>query len=201
MHPSLILRLNHRTDKETNLFATGDVYDMPSYPALPREAHKKFISTIINAKTLDAAARSISTATIYYNILKDCWEIKTYSGKERRIGDPVFEESPLQCARKYVEDFLWRHPQFSEAAGSNQWGILQLLESEIIEDVIRRLTRAGVPCLPVHDEIIVPESRRNEAMEALKEAYREVLREAGSFGSVSVKWSCGGKSKAMALEL
>ena len=51
LHPTLILLLNKGVGKEKNLFATGDIYHMPDYPHLPRQAHKKFINTILNAKS------------------------------------------------------------------------------------------------------------------------------------------------------
>lgn len=57
LHPTLLLRLIHQEDKETNLFAMGDVYAMPDYPDLPRSAHKEFINIIFNAETKEKAAK------------------------------------------------------------------------------------------------------------------------------------------------
>ena len=71
LHPTLTLLLGQGVGKETNLFCTDDVYHMPDYPELPRAAHKKFINTILNAKSIDAAARSISTAEHYWDIIED----------------------------------------------------------------------------------------------------------------------------------
>lgn len=95
LHPTLILLLNKGAGKETNLFATGDIYHMPDYPHLPRQAHKKFINTILNAKSKEAAARSIATAEEYHDLIEDTPVFVTYSGKAKRLRNPVWPERPF----------------------------------------------------------------------------------------------------------
>ena len=56
LHPTLLLLMQHGVGEEPNLFATGDVYDMPGYPDLPRDANKTFINVIFNADSKEAAA-------------------------------------------------------------------------------------------------------------------------------------------------
>jgi len=104
LHPTLILLLRQGTGKETNLFATDDVYHMPDYPG---PAHKKFINTILNAKSIDAAARSISTAEQHWDIIKDCAVFRAHSGKGKCLGDPIWPTKPLSHAKQYVQDFMF----------------------------------------------------------------------------------------------
>ena len=112
LHPTLLLLLQHGVGIEPNMFSTGDIYAMPEYPHIPRSGHKAFINTIFNAKSKDAAARSIATARIWYDLFDDCWVVKTYKKNERRDGESVWPEKPLAAARAYIDDFLFRHPAF-----------------------------------------------------------------------------------------
>ena len=188
LHPTLILLINKGVGEETNLFATGDVYDMPDYPQLPRSAHKKFINAIFNAKTPDAAARSIMTATEYWDIIEDCPAFLTYSGKGKRIGHPVWPEKPLKHAREYVDTFLLRHPDFQEAASSEIWGSMQLIDNTIMEYVLARTIEAAIPALPVHDELVIPVSKRYKVKQIMIEAFHEVTKHKFSHHEPKIKW-------------
>jgi hypothetical protein len=191
LHPTLILRLNHGIDKENNLFALGDVYAMPMYPDLPRSAHKTFINIILNAKSIDAAARSIMTARWHRDDDDQSWIVKTYSGKtkQRRSGDPVFPDKPKAAAMKYIEDFLFTHPMFKTAANSGQWALLQLIDSEIIQHVLRMATELNIPVLHVHDEVVIPQSAKPTIELMMARAFQSVLRGRADTGSVRMDWT------------
>lgn len=176
LHPTLILLLNKGVGKETNLFATGDIYHMPDYPHLPRQAHKKFINTILNAKSKEAAARSIATAEEYHDLIEDTSVFITYSGKAKRLGNPVWSESPLAYATQYVDDFLFRHPDFKDAAYSATWGILQLLDSAIIEYTINKATEHNIPVLPVHDEVVIPQQYKGHVGGFMIDGFHSVTK-------------------------
>jgi hypothetical protein len=195
LHPTLLLRLIHQEDKETNLFAIGDVYAMPDYPDLPRSAHKEFINIIFNAETKDKAARRIMTAYRYWNIFEDCEVIQTYGGKQIRTGEPVFPETPLKAALKYIDSFIFRHPMFEPAVSTAQWGSLQLIDSTIIQHVVRMATDLGIPVLPVHDEVIIPVSAKPTIELMLARAFQHVLKGAGDIRSVRMDWSVKGRDK------
>ena len=191
LHPTLILRLNHGIEKENNLFALGDVYAMPMYPDLPRSAHKTFINIVLNAKSIDAAARSIMTARWHWDDDDQSWIVKTYRGKtkQRRSGDPVFLEKPKAAAMKYIEDFLFTHPMFEPAANSGQWALLQLIDSEIIQHVLRMATKLNIPVLPVHDEVVIPQSAKPTIELMMARAFQSVLRGRADTGSVRMDWT------------
>ena len=188
LHPTLILLINKGVGEETNLFSTGDVYDMPDYPQLPRSAHKSFINAIFNAKTTEAAARCIMTATEYWDIIEDCPAFLTYSGKAKRIGYPVWADKPLKRAREYVDTFLLRHPDFREAASSEIWGTMQLIDSTIMQYVLARTIEAGIPALPVHDEIVIPISQRVRVKRIMVEAFHEITENKFSHHEPKIKW-------------
>ena len=176
LHPTLILLLNKGVGKETNLFSTGDIYHMPDYPHLPRQAHKKFINTILNAKSREAAARSIATAEEYHDLIEDTSVFVTYSGKAKRLGNPVWSERPLANATQYVDDFLFRHPDFKDAAYSATWGILQLLDSAIIEYTINKSTEHNIPVLPIHDEVVIPQQYKGHVGGFMIDGFHSVTK-------------------------
>ena len=177
------------------MFAMGDVYAMPDYPDLPRSAHKEFINIIFNAETKEKAARRIMTATRYWNVFEDCEVIQTYGGKQIRTGEPVFPEKPLKAALKYIDSFIFRHPMFEPAVSTAQWGSLQLIDSTIIQHVVRMATDLGIPVLPVHDEVIIPVSAKPTIELMLARSFQHVLKGTGDIKSVRMDWSVRGREK------
>ena len=176
LHPTLLLLLEHGVGYEPNMFSTGDIYSMPEYPHIPRSGHKAFINTIFNAKSKDAAARSIATARTWYDLFDDCWIVKTYKKNERRDGEPVWPEKPLEAARAYIDAFLFRHPAFENVAYKGLWGDLQLLDSSIMEEAMHRCNSRGIPVLPVHDELVVPRTKKEEVRQILVSSFHKVTK-------------------------
>ena len=189
LHPTLLLLLQHGVGIEPNMFSTGDIYAMPEYPDIPRSGHKAFINTIFNAKSKDAAARSIATARIWYDLFDDCWVVKTYKKNERRDGEPVWPEKPLTAARRYIDDFLFRHPAFQNVAYKELWGQLQLLDSSIMEEAMDRCVQHDIPVLPVHDELVCPVNSKVAVQQILIDSFHAVTQ--GKFSSHTPKmtWS------------
>ena len=177
LHPTLLLLLSQGTGIETNMFSTGDVYSMPGYPGLPRSAHKKFINTIFNAESKDSAARSIATARSYWDHDEDREVFVTYKGKAKRKGVPVWLQAPLREARQYVDDFIFRHPNFKDVAYCGKWGILQLFDSQIIENVMLMANKNNIPVIPVHDEVIVPASKAELLQHFMTVSFHSITQE------------------------
>lgn len=190
LHPTLILLLSQGVGRETNLFATDDVYHMPDYPELPRAAHKKFINTILNAKSIDAAARSISTAEQYWDVIEDCPVFITHKGKSKRLGNPVWSIKPLSHAKQYVEDFMFRHPNFEHAASNSLWGTLQLLESSILEYTIAEATLNDIPVFPVHDEVVIPRQHKELVEGYMVDGFHVVTKNKFNEHVPKITWSC-----------
>lgn len=189
LHPTLILLLSKGVGKETNLFTTGDIYHMPDYPHLPRQAHKKFINTILNAKNKEAAARSIATAEEYWDLIEDVPVFVTYSGKAKRLQNPVWPEKPLEHATQYVDDFLFRHPDFEQTAYSAKWGILQLIDSSIIEYTINRATSNNMPVLPIHDEVVLPKQFKGHVGGFMMDGFHSVTKDKFKNHVPEIAWS------------
>tara|TARA_R110000764_G_scaffold21549_2_gene54397 strand:- start:82 stop:1413 length:1332 start_codon:yes stop_codon:yes gene_type:complete len=190
LHPTLILLLSQGVGRETNLFATDDVYHMPDYSELPRAAHKKFINTILNAKSIDAAARSISTAEQYWDVIEDCPVFITHKGKGKRLGNPVWSANPLSHAKQYVKDFMFRHPNLEHAASSALWGTLQLLDSSILEYTIAKATLNDIPVFPVHDEVVIPRQHKGRVGGYMVDGFHVVTKNKFNDHVPMITWSC-----------
>jgi hypothetical protein len=189
LHPTLLLLLHHGVGMEQNLFSTGDVYSMPDYSDLPRSAHKKFINSIFNAQSREAAARSIMTAHRYWDLFEDCWVYETYKGRAKRQGLPVWPKSPKKAAQDYIDSFLFRHPAFEEIAFKGLWGTLQLLDSQIMQEAVKTATAMAIPVLPVHDELVVPRSQKDTVRIILIDSFHHVTDGEFKHHNPKVEWS------------
>ena len=189
LHPTLLLLIQHGVGVEPNMFSTGDIYSMPEYPDIPRSGHKALINTIFNAKSKESAAKSIATARMWYDLFDDCWVLQTYKKNERREGEPVWPEKPLEAARTYIDDFLFRHPAFENVAYKSLWGDLQLLDSSIMEEAMHRCNLRGIPVLPVHDELVVQKSKKEEVRQILVSSFHKVTKSKFVGFTPKMSWS------------
>jgi hypothetical protein len=101
----------------------------------------------------------------------------------------LWPEKPLTAAKRYIDDFLFRHPAFKDVAYKGLWGDLQLLDSSIMEEAIDRCTQQGIPVLPVHDELVCPVDSKDAVQQILIESFHAVTQ--GKFSSHTPKmtWS------------
>lgn len=189
LHPTLLLLLHHGVGMEQNLFSTGDVYSMPDYSDLPRSAHKKFINSIFNAQSREAATRSIMTAHRYWDLFEDCWVYETYKGSAERQGLPVWPKSPKKAAQDYIDSFLFRHPAFEGIAFKGLWGTLQLLDSQIMQEAVKTATAMAIPVLPVHDELVVPRSQKDTVRSILVDSFHHVTNGKFKNHNPKMEWS------------
>jgi len=74
-----------------------------------------------------------------------------------------------------VSELRAMHAQIAHAFGTKFSPELQRIDSDIIVEVLRRTTAAGIPTLPIHDSVIVPETEEELVRQAMAEAYRAVL--------------------------
>ena len=162
---------------------------MPEYPQITRSTNKQFINTILNAKSRSAAVKSIGSAHQYWDPFESKWVVETYSGKQKRQGEPLWPEKPQKQADEYIDAFLFRHPTFAGVAFKGLWGTLQLLDSQIMEEAVHRATAAGIPVLPVHDELVGPVCKKEELMQILIDSFHEVTQGKFSHHEPKMTWS------------
>jgi hypothetical protein len=76
--------------------------------------------------------------------------------------------------------------------------LLQKIDSNIMLVAIRLCTDAGIPLLPVHDEVVVPRSCYAEVADVLKRGFSNVLKESRAWGDVPIKVSALGEEPVRA---
>jgi hypothetical protein len=96
-----------------------------------------------------------------------------FKGKKKlreKFGDEIMSHDFI---RKLIADFKAAHPKIRDDFFSGCGLKLQYRDSLIMEDLLKHFTRKGVPIIPVHDSLIVPESHTDEAREVMKETYKK----------------------------
>jgi len=190
LHPTLILRIAHGLEKEEGLI-TGlntDPYVMPEFKHLDRSIHKTLINACFNAKSLDSAYRALNNAYWYWDLFDNEYQCVIYKTRKKREGEKCFPGNQEE-AKRYIEAFKFRHPQLADYVCTGIGLLLQKFDSDFILNVIKIATSAGIPALPVHDEVVFPLSKQQQMQEIISEAFKWTFADAGNFGNIKVKLS------------
>jgi hypothetical protein len=131
--------------------------DPYSIKGIPRDVVKKWV-----------------TMTLGHNRLHRAWPKGAKADLDRAVVGSFVEAFPIRETRDAI---LERLPLLAHWADSPfDWGDLQYAESKVILQTVETLAFAhGVPCLPVHDSIIVPVSHRDLASQVLSEAFQSLV--------------------------
>lgn len=73
------------------------------------------------------------------------------------------------------EAILQAHPELAKIFGTNIGLSLMFTESQILIAAMLRLIDRRIPALPMHDGLMVPASKRHEAMEAMATASEKII--------------------------
>ena len=104
--------------------------------------------------------------------------------------------------RGLIDNFILIHPRFEAAVSIAQWGSLLLIDSTIVQHVLRMATDLGIPVLTVHKKIIIAAPAKATIELMLARAFQHVLKGTGDIRSVRMDWSVKGKEKeAVVVEL
>ncbi|TXM64587.1 hypothetical protein FV226_26295 [Methylobacterium sp. WL12] len=108
-------------------------------------------------------------------------------GLKKLLNAVLFMEKPITSKPKGTANLLPRrytasdlvqmlrekHPDISSYFETGIGHHLQYLESQVLIEVLIRLRSKGVVALPLHDAILVPRSRRQEAKEVMEEVFQK----------------------------
>jgi len=145
---------------------------------------------MINASSEKSAARSLNNHYYWWDIINDEWVVKGYKGRQKRDGEKVFSgDKPLKQAEKYIAMFKYHHPMMVDALCSGIGSVLQLLDGQLMQNIIKVATRAEIPILVIHDEVIVPKQYKTFVEMLLQRAFQTTFKDVGSFGTIKAKWS------------
>lgn len=98
--------------------------------------------------------------------------------------DMVIDNTPVGVTgEQFLNDFLTAHSAIAEYIGQADLGIkLQWVDSEVMTTILAKLTALGIPSIPIHDSVIVPQRDQAKTTEIMLESYELVTGFKASIG-------------------
>lgn len=161
LHPNLLLWLTESPE-------CADPYSRIAEEAgLSREAVKALMLRLINANTEADFCRTVTRSG-------NPEEKAKVARDSAKAFDGFIEGIPsAYTGGEFIEAVTRAFPTFTGVIGSGIGLTLQYHDSEIMADILTRCLDAGFIGLPVHDSVIVPISRQDEARRFMADAYAE----------------------------
>ena len=161
LHPNMLLWLTESPE-------CADPYSRIAEEAgLSREAVKALMLRFINANTEADFCRTVTRSG-------NVEEKAKVARDSARAFDGFIEGVPDgYTGGQFIEAVTRAFPAFGGLIGSGIGLTLQYHDSEIMADILTRCLDAGFIGLPVHDSVIVPISRQDEARRFMADAYAE----------------------------
>jgi hypothetical protein len=121
-----------------------------------------------------AVVKKWVTMTLGHRRLHRSWPKGAKDDLDRVMGGSVAKAFPIGKTREAI---LARLPLLVDWAESPfDWGDLQYVESKVMMETVETLAFThGVPCLPVHDSIIVPVDHQELAAQVLSDRFRSIV--------------------------
>ena len=188
-HPMLILRIFKGKESEDGLFSryNEDVYQVTGFEHLNRDIRKKAVNTLFNAGDEASAIASLRNTHWWIDGIAGDIEIETYKSKKKRFGESIFRDETQ--IKEFIENFKLIHPDFVDAVGSGIGLQLQGFDSMVTHQVLKFAESIDLPLIPIHEEYLVPEDKKEVIEEILKSSMQVVLQRAGQYGSLNAKWT------------
>jgi hypothetical protein len=154
LHPRMMYREAGLSIPEGDLYDLGFRYDNLPYDknVEPYKSKRKVIKTYINAMINDD------------------------KGRFRLNGDQI-QTLGLNTAQLEAA-VIKKHPIIKQIKGQGHGLRYQFVDSQIAEKVMMKLLAKEVLCLPVHDSFICQQHHLSTLVEAMQQAYEEVLGDA-----------------------
>jgi hypothetical protein len=92
------------------------------------------------------------------------------------LKENIFPEGEEHPILDRMNLFMEHHSPIKEFLFSGIGIDLQYYDSKIMESILKRCLKCGVPALPVHDSVIVPISFKDEIVVIMVEEYEKVMK-------------------------
>ena len=139
-------------------YRVGDPYELEvDGTEIPRHLVKKLSSIMLNVSSVTAARRSLQSAYIKRGQGNEDLEGNSDGEDYIRAADGVGIPSIIQAYLEKHQVVAHLFLQDKQTGAHNQY-----LESELIMDVVNKLTAMEIPCLTIFDSVIVP--RQHESI-------------------------------------
>jgi transposase-like protein len=160
LHPSLLLW-------RTGGALSADPYtEIAGKAGITRELVKALLLRLINSENVSDFCRVVS--------FSGNSSIKA-EAEEGRAEDWFIPGVPTGYkGADFVKDVEATFPTLAGKFGGEIGLELQHLDSNLMADVLAKCLKVGIIALPVHDSVIVPESRSDEAREIMQSCYQDM---------------------------
>lgn len=132
-----------------------------------RSLYKTLMLRLLNASSVGYTIKSMSD-TVYTLKRK-----VLLSPRDLKLLDCIHEYKPNWY--KLIAELMERHKPIRRFFGSDCGVYLQRLDGEMMLNILSVLAQEGIPALPVHDSVIVPQSAQSRAAEVMQGIYRRYM--------------------------
>jgi hypothetical protein len=169
LHPTM-LRLQY-LDKQPEgmlgdaakaILGLGDPYTLEGWK---REDVKAFVNRMLNCGSLKQSISTIGRARRTDGKIDFDWNNKE--------GASIFENKA--AIQHFIDAYAEAHPDIAWALHGDVGVTLQREDSQMMLSIMDILTRHAIPCLPIHDEIIVPEEHEEITAYTMKRVSEQQL--------------------------
>lgn len=183
MHIGLLYSM---VGEQFNYVKNHPKYDPYIVDGFSRDTVKIAMLSLVNAENLGAWKRNITrsgkvSAQEAYRTWKDGEQWRIDHGQENKEKPKelkgFIDGIPIGTkGGDLLKAILKRHSLISHLFGSKDLGLkLQFLDSEIMAKTLITLSKADIPALPVHDSLRVKERDEQAAIEAMMQAYIDLI--------------------------
>lgn len=160
LHPNLLL---WRTGGD---YVADPYSEIAGKAGISRELVKAFLLRLINSEDVADFCRVVSSSG------NSSIKAEAEAG---RAEDWFIPGVPTGYkGADFVKDVEAAFPTLAGSFGGSIGLELQHLDSNLMADVLAKCLKVGIIALPVHDSVIVPESRSDEAREIMQSCYQDM---------------------------
>lgn len=149
-------------DAAKDILGLGDPYTLEGWK---REDVKAFVNRMLNCSSLQKSISTIRRARRIDGKIDFNWNNKE--------GLSIFENKA--AIQHFIDAYAEAHPDIAWALHGNVGVTLQREDSQMMLSIMDILTTHAIPCLPIHDEIIVPEEHEHITAYTMKRVSEQQL--------------------------
>lgn len=145
----------------------GDPYTLDGYDKEMRPIIKKLFLTVLNASTTGEAVISMNTQ------VRQLRKKDSLSKRDFKFLETCIRWRP--DFREMIEALRRTHKPIADSFCSGAGIYLQRVDALIMEKILVSMTGKDIPCLPIHDSVIVAGKYAPVLVEEMDKAYKSVL--------------------------
>lgn len=157
-HPSMIYNLE---GLETPMDAYSIFSDDPS--GLLKKCTKRAFNIFINSANIPEAVKGLT------------YELFCEQGALGAVLKQHYQSKPQSCVAKLLRAVYTAHNPVKKWFCQAGWETLQNKDSDMMLLILMNLKEKGIPALPIHDSIIVPEKDAHAAHRVMRVVYKKTM--------------------------